>query len=200
MPLTVPTMTFRQLFDKLSLPDLYGVCAAALLGIWLVVRFTRQMWHWFYKSRHVSGLRRLRQSSLPELLQQLDICTYLEGLMVILLLALNVLVLTLGTHSTTDICRRAGILGVVHFVPLWTGLTFGLPADIFNINRTTLAWLHRWIGRICMLQSILHGTMVLARADSPILAMKHYYIPLLVCKKPNYPEYPYPISTSIAYL
>lgn len=184
------TSRLQKLFDKLSLPNWYAVFAGALLGIWLVARFTQQMWCWFRKSRHVSGLRRLRQSSLPKILQQFDICTYLGGLMIILLLALNVFILTLGNHSTTDICRRAGILGVVHFIPLWTGLTFGLPADILGINRTTLAWLHRWIGRICMFQSILHGTMVLARAESPILAMKHHYIPLLVCKKSSYPAYP----------
>lgn len=172
-----------MLFNRLSLPSWYGVCAAALLGTWLVVRFTQQVWRWFRKSHHVAGLRRLPYSSLPGFLQRLDMSTYLEGSIVVLLLISNALVLMLRTHSTADIYRRAGILGVVHFIPLWTGLTFSLPADILGISRTTLSWSHRWIGRMCVLQSFLHGAMVLATADSPILAMKYYYIPLLVCKR-----------------
>lgn len=181
----MPTIAswLRNLFNGLSLPNWYGVCAIVLLGIWLVVRFVQQVCRLFRRSGRMAGVRRLPYFGLPGLLQWLDMSTYMEVSILALLLTSNVLILTLRTHSMADICRRAGILGVVHFIPLWTGLTFGLPADIIGIHRMTLAWLHRWMGRICMLQSILHGTMVLKLADSPILAMKHHYIPLLVCKR-----------------
>lgn len=134
----------------------------------------------------MAGLRRLLYSGLPGFLQQLDMSTYLGGSIVVLLLISNALVLTLGTHSTADIYQRARVLRVVHFIPLWTGLTFSLPADILGISRTTLSWSHWWIGRVCVLQSFLHGAMVLATADSLILAMKYHYIPLLVCRGPGY--------------
>ncbi|OQD77360.1 hypothetical protein PENANT_c110G04200, partial [Penicillium antarcticum] len=35
-------------------------------------------------------------------------------------------------------------MAVINLVPLCTGISFGLPADLLHVDRQMLAWFHRW--------------------------------------------------------
>ena len=86
----------------------------------------------------------------------------------------------LRTHSWTEVQTKAGALAVIHFLPLCTGMSFSLPADLLHIDRQTFAWLHRWFGRLCVLQSLLHSSMLVSVARKSTLATSRYMVPLVV--------------------
>lgn len=100
--------------------------------------------------------------------------------MLTILLASNIVVLRLKTPTLAAVQRRAGSLAAVNIIPLCTGMNFGLPASLLCLNRHDLAWFHRWMGRICVLHSILHGSSLLTITKSSTLATPRYIIPIVV--------------------
>jgi hypothetical protein len=180
--------------SSLSAPELYSLGAACVLVVWLLYWLGRDvcLWGWrqchgvFWrasKSQQPSTWQRLLFVYLPRTLQWLDISTYVQALTVALLLAANFIGVGFRTNSWTERQRRAGALAVIHFLPLCTGLTFGLPADLLHMNRQTFAWLHRWFGRLCTLQSLLHSSMLVSIAHTSSLATFRYMVPLVVCER-----------------
>ena len=136
------------------------------------------------RQRHVISWRRLLNSPLPWIFRKVDIDTYREGLAVATFFAANILGLSLWTHSWAGAQRRAGSLAVIHLIPLCTGLTFGLPADILHIDRQTMAWTHRWVGRLCVLHSLFHGSVLFSIAKTSALTTTRHVAPFVVCTYP----------------
>ncbi|KAJ5460975.1 uncharacterized protein N7458_002527 [Penicillium daleae] len=176
--------------SNLSAPELYSISAACVLIVWLIYWLGRDVGRWGWRrchgalwlastSQQPSAWRRLLFVSLPRTLQWIDISTYLQALTVALLLAANLVGIGFRTHSWAEAQKRAGALAVVHFLPLCTGITFGLPADLLHMNRQTFAWLHRWFGRLCTLQSLLHGSAIVSIAQTSTLATFVYIVPLV---------------------
>ena len=175
---------FNHWISKIPIPDIYALCVAILLVIWLTYRLGHRCCCWMLEQRHVISWRRLLNSPLPWIFRKVDIDTYREGLAVATLFAANILGLSLWTHSWAGAQRRAGSLAVIHLIPLCTGLTFGLPADILHIDRQTMAWMHRWVGRLCVLHSLFHGSVLLSIAKTSALTATRHVVPFVVCTHP----------------
>lgn len=169
-------------FTKISLTDWYAVCAVVSLVTWLVSRFAYRCCQGIARRRHVISLRRALCSQSPRLFQQLDIANFPEGFVVALLVTANILPLAVWSRSWMTVQRRAATLAVINLAPLWTGLTFGFPADILGIDRSTLVWSHRWFGRMVAFHSLLHGSIIIATAHNPAESMRRSYVPLLVSR------------------
>ena len=180
--------------SDLSVPELYSIGAACVLVAWLIYWLGRDVWLWIWRRRHGAfwrawnaklpgSWRRMLLVYLPQGLRWLDISTYPQALTVAFLLAANIFGISFRTHSWIEVQKKAGALAVIHFLPLCTGMTFGLPADLLHIDRQTFAWLHRWFGRLCVLQSLLHSSMLVSIARTSTLATCRYMIPLVVCER-----------------
>lgn len=180
--------------SDLSVPELYSIGAACVLVAWLIYWLGRDVWLWVWRRRHGASWRawnaklpgswrRMLLVYLPKGLRWLDISTYPQTLTVAFLLAANTFGISFRTHSWIEVQKKAGALAVIHFLPLCTGMTFGLPADLLHIDRQTFAWLHRWFGRLCVLQSLLHSSMLVSIARTSTLATGRYMIPLVVCER-----------------
>ncbi|KAJ5309331.1 serine-proline rich protein, partial [Penicillium atrosanguineum] len=104
--------------------------------------------------------RRLLQSPVPDILLWLDIPSYIHGLLIAAFLTANILTISLGTRSWKEAQQRAGALAVIHLLPLCTGFTFSISADLCHLHRSTFEWIHRWLGRICAIHCLLHGTAI----------------------------------------
>jgi hypothetical protein len=50
------------------------------------------------------------------------------------------------------------------------------------MDRQMLAWFHRWVGRICVLHSLLHCSLLVTVARTMNLADSRYIIPIAVSK------------------
>ena len=100
--------------------------------------------------------------------------------MVVLLLTVNILPLVLRVRSWATVHRRAASLAVINLIPLWTGLTFGFPAHLLGIDWSAVAWMHRWIGRMVAIHSVLHGAIAILSDGQPVQAIRQHYISFLV--------------------
>ncbi|OQE65759.1 hypothetical protein PENNAL_c0198G09455, partial [Penicillium nalgiovense] len=122
--------------------------------------------------------RRLAFVHLPKCLYWLDIPNYREALILAVMLAANIVGLRLRAHSWAEAQKRAGSLAVINLVPLCTGISFGLPADLLHVDRQMLAWFHRWIGRICVLHSLFHCSLLVAAARTMNLVTPRHIFPI----------------------
>ena len=166
-----------------SLPNLYAICAALILAAWLIYWIGRDVWRWAWRrrqSRIRQAWRRFAHVHLPKVMARLDIPKYRPALLLAVMLAANVFGLRFRTHSWTEAQKRAGSLAVINLIPLCTGVSFGLPAHLLHVDRHMLAWFHRWVGRICMLHSILHGSLLVSVARKTSLASPRYVVPIAV--------------------
>lgn len=175
----------------LSVPELYSIGAACVLVVWWIYWLGREVCLWLWRRRHrvswrasntqmPGSWRLLLFVHFPKGLRWLDISTYSQLLTVAFLLAANIFGISFRTHSWTEVQTKAGALAVIHFLPLCTGMSFSLPADLLHIDRQTFAWLHRWFGRLCVLQSLLHSSMLVSVARKSTLATSRYMVPLVV--------------------
>lgn len=178
----MPPVTSRihAWFAQISIPDKYGLCVAGLLLAWLVYWLGRRCSCWVLRVHRVVSWRRLLQSPAPRILRWLDILSWLQFSVIAVLASANIVAVSLWAHSFAEVQKRAGSLAVIHLLTLCSGFTFSLPADICNIDRQTLAWLHRWFGRICVLHSLLHGSVIVSVARKSAFTSASYVVPLLV--------------------
>ncbi|KAJ5642499.1 hypothetical protein N7490_006499 [Penicillium lividum] len=116
---------------------------------------------------------------LSTVFRHLDIAEFHQALTIAILFTANIVVLTYGAESWTAAQRRAGSLAIIHIIPLCPGINFGFPADLLHLDRQVLAWFHRWIGRICVLHALLHGSLVVSIARISILAIPSHLIPMI---------------------
>ena len=149
----------HELWLSISPPGQYGLCMAFLLAAWVSYlggctggRWLRRLW--------VRCQRQTLRSSVPALMQFLDIESYAQALVLLICLAANIVALCLSARSFADTQRRAGILGVIHLMPLCASPSFSFVSHVLYIDRETVTWLHRWAGRIFMVHCVLHGTMI----------------------------------------
>ena len=177
--------------SRLSVPELYGLCAVFLFASWLCLSLGRHAWlrarKWrhlaFWRSTNSSLLRAWRHYlhvHLPKVFRWLDISTYQQGLVVAIFSAANIVVLSYGADSWATTQRRAGTLAVIHVIPLCTGINFGFPADTLLTDHLVLAWLHRWVGRTFLLHSLLHGSLVASSARTSAVTAPPSILPIVV--------------------
>lgn len=178
-------------FAGTSLPNLYAISAAAVLSIWLIYWLGRGVWRWARGRRHVGfcrpfqlkmlgSWRQFAYVHLPKGMSWLDISQYRQALVLTVMLAANIVGLRLRTHSWREAQKRAGSLAVINLIPLCTGVSFGFPADLLHVDRHMLAWFHRWVGRICVLHSLLHCSLLVGVARTTTLANPQYIVPIAV--------------------
>ena len=178
-------------FSNLSVPEVYGTCAAILLASWLIYSSAVHIWFWTcerrcllswhsWSSRLPGFWRRILFVHLPNSFRWLDISTCWQALVLATLLAANILALRLRATSLMVVQKRAGSLAVINIAPLCTGLNFGFPADLLRIDRQSLGWFHRWMGRICVFHSLLHGIIIMSTTKTSILTTPRYLFPIIV--------------------
>lgn len=172
---------FHDWFLKTSIPDKYGLYASLLLAAWLAYWLGRRCTCWVLEVPQVSmQLQRLAEFPVPEILRWMDISSYIQCLVVIVLVTANALTVGLHTTSWTDVQKRSGSLAIIHLLPLCSGFTFSLPADACHVSRRTFSWIHRWIGRICVLHCLLHGTVIINKNHISALTSGVHAITLVV--------------------
>ncbi|CAG8359722.1 unnamed protein product [Penicillium salamii] len=174
---------------RFSIPELYAISASILLAIWLiywfgrsavlrVARLHRIVSRRWIVSRLPGPWRRFHFIYLPNGLRWIDISTHHHGIAMVILFTANVIGLTLRIASWNEVQRRAGSFAIIHLIPLCTGLTFGLPADILHLDRQVMAWCHRWIGRLCVMHSLLHGSVLVPIVRASSLKTAEHIVPL----------------------
>ena len=68
----------------------------------------------------------------------------------------------LGIKSTSDLISRSGMMASINLIPLFLGGRTSVLANFLGISLHTYYLAHHWIGRIVVLQGLLHVGLVIA--------------------------------------
>lgn len=154
------TSKFVEWLARASVQDIFSFCGLLALVCWLSYSLGRRYIHLLLRLQHAISWRRLFQAPTPGPLQWLDIPSYLQGGIVAALVIANIVAVSVHVRSWAEVQKRAGCLAVTHLVPLYSGFSFSLPAHVYRVERGTVQWAHRWLGRICALHCLLHGSVL----------------------------------------
>ncbi len=77
---------------------------------------------------------------------------------IILLTAANILACVFGVSSRNHLARRVAAISLFNLVSLMAGGRTNLLADsILGVSLQSYGTVHRWLGRICVIQALLHA-------------------------------------------
>jgi hypothetical protein len=131
--------------------------AAGALLLWRVYRLldarTRTKVLLFIRKQLLYQLvyRRRNGSDDVSVLSLFNIC---------LLVGANITACALKIQDRGELARRCGRLFLVNMIPLFLGGKRSLLADqILRIHSSEQSLLHRWMGRVCVLQGVIHATI-----------------------------------------
>jgi hypothetical protein len=68
----------------------------------------------------------------------------------------------LGIKNTTDLIARSGTMASINLIPLFLGGRTSMLANFLGISLHTYYLAHHWIGRLVIIQSLLHVALVIA--------------------------------------
>jgi hypothetical protein len=178
---SMPRLTSKiaEWLARASVQDIFSLCGLLALVCWLSYSLGRRYSHGLLRLQHAISWRRFFQAPTPGPLQWLDIPSYLQGGIVAALVIANIIAVSVHVRSWAEVQKRAGCLAVTHLVPLYSGFSFSLPAHVYRVERGTVQWAHRWLGRICALHCLLHGSVLGTVARNTRLAAP-LVIPLVV--------------------
>lgn len=91
----------------------------------------------------------------------------------------NIIAVSFQVRSRAELQKRAGCLAVTHLIPLCSGFSFSLPAHVYRIKQGPFQWAHRWLGRLCVVHCLLHGSILVTVARNTRLEVP-LIIPLVV--------------------
>lgn len=102
--------------------------------------------------------RRRASSNTINVLSLCNIC---------LLLAANIAACALKINNRSELAKRCGSLFLVNLVPLLLGGQRSILTDhIFHVQSSEQSLLHRWMGRVCVTQGLIHS-IINALSASP---------------------------------
>lgn len=93
--------------------------------------------------------------------------TRLQACCLIVYLAANLLVLFLALGNARQFEQRAAIMALINMVPLFIGGRTNPLADALGISVQSYYFAHNWIGRVAILEAVLHSIVVLCLQPRP---------------------------------
>jgi hypothetical protein len=82
--------------------------------------------------------------------------TYIEFVLLGAYISMNGICMGLGTHGTSDRMLRSGLMSSINTVPLFLGGRTNVLVDGFGIPLHTYYLAHHWVGRMAVMQVLLH--------------------------------------------
>ena len=98
-----------------------------------------------------------------------DSVTRLEAFFIVLFVSLNLIVIfsPLSPFDWRDVERRAAFASGINIMPICLGGRMGPIIAAFNIHRSTYRLLHHWIGRMAIIDGIIHASVVVTLRPRP---------------------------------
>ena len=163
----------------MQIPLIYLISLASTLGVlcvWKAFRLvdppTRRLIFSFLRKKLLYPLVLQRQKATSNI----NVFAFLR---IILVVAANITACTLKISDRTELAKRCGTLFMINVVPLYLGGRTSLLVDrVLRLPLSEYSLIHRWIGRICVVQGLVHG-VINASLSSPsiIEALVSQWIP-----------------------
>ena len=91
----------------------------------------------------------------------------------------NVLCSAIGVSNWASFGERVGHLAMVNIIPLCVGGRTNLIANLFHLPLSEYGLMHRWIGRVCVMEGITYGVVTLTQPHTSATKYKVITVCLL---------------------
>ncbi|KAF2727578.1 hypothetical protein EJ04DRAFT_594415 [Polyplosphaeria fusca] len=137
---------------------IYLISTTSAVGLYLLWKLsqlisptTRWKILFFLRKRLLYSLVLRRRKGTSEI-------TVSSFLGVAVIVAANVTASTIKLRDRTEFAKRCGTLFLINLVPLYLGGRSSIIVDrILRVPCSQYLLLHKWLGRICVIQGIVHG-------------------------------------------
>lgn len=137
----------------------YAISLGALVALFLLYR----LYLVALSTAHVYGkrfvLKYLIYPQIPRLLRGGGTITRLHFLIILIYVTGNILCMAFGVTSFVQLRTRTGLMSLVNLVPLCLGGRLTFLGDFCGVSYENHSRMHRWIGRMAVIQSLLHVTI-----------------------------------------
>lgn len=96
-----------------------------------------------------------------------------QGLFVTAYIVMNGFCMGLGIQSTTDLISRTGVMASVNMVPLFLGGRTSIVVDLLGVSVHSYYLAHHWIGRVVVVQGLIHAALVMTNMGIPTFDAAH---------------------------
>ncbi|KAF2680662.1 hypothetical protein K458DRAFT_445146 [Lentithecium fluviatile CBS 122367] len=149
--------------------SIYLICLVSVLGafilysIWRLIDSTTRRFIFSFLRKNLLYTMVVRRRTGSS-----DMTVY--GLLsIVLLIASNITACSLWIADRADLAKRCGTLFMINVVPLYLGGRTNFFVDrVLQLPLDQYSFLHRWMGRICVIQGLVHGIMNAATSSSSI--------------------------------
>lgn len=102
----------------------------------------------------------------PRLTGSSDV-TILAGSIIIMFIIANIVGCVIGIHNTSDLSSRLARMAVTNLAILYLGGSPNVLVDKgVRISNNEYYLLHRWIGRVTLVEGLVHGTFCLMKTKA----------------------------------
>lgn len=91
--------------------------------------------------------------------------TRAQALFIVLYTVINAFGMGCGIHTSNDLMIRTGTMASINLIPLLLGGRTNLVAEFLGSSLHTYYLAHHWLGRLAVLQSMLHVGLVLTKGE-----------------------------------
>ena len=104
----------------------------------------------------------LKNIVYPLLLRRFWTGTRFQGGLVGIYIILNGFCMGLGIKSSAELLTRSGLMASINLIPLFMGGRTSMLANLLGISLHTYYLAHHWIGRVVIVQSLIHVGLVIS--------------------------------------
>ena len=135
--------------------------------VYLVYRFLKQVWGYI---RYYTWVRWIYYRYQKNIYYRQGILipnnynvTLIEQLLLLGFIIANVLSCVIGVKDTNTLMKRVGLAAILNLIPLVIGSHVNFIIDLYDLRVGSFERLHRWLGRIFVLQTLIHSAIALAK-------------------------------------
>jgi hypothetical protein len=144
----------------------YAISLGALAALYI----SYYILHAALSVAHVFGahfvVKHLIHPQIPQILRGEDTITRFHSLLIFLYLSGNGICLAFGITSTAQLGIRSGLMSLVNLIPLCAGGRINMVADFCGLSQQNYSRMHRWIGRVAVVQGLTHAVISFREAKS----------------------------------
>lgn len=140
----------------MDIPQCYALALGILLIVasllWVIVNTLR-----FYESIHF--LERVFHIQIHPCLGN---TSWFRGAIILAFLGGNVFFMVVKVKDLPGLVRRSGLISTINLIPLSLGGHMNIIASRCGISLTTYTRTHRWLGRIAIVEGLIHVAATLS--------------------------------------
>jgi predicted ferric reductase len=156
----------------MDIPQIYAVSLGCLLLLYIIIYILSSIANvriygtvYFFKY--------LYYPQVPQFIGYPRQTTWFEVAILIAFLVGNATCMALNVDGISGFIKRSGLICTINIIPLALGAQMNLAVDSCNMKLTTYGRIHRWLGRVTIIEGLIHavaavlfyGHDLLARAD-----------------------------------